>query len=105
MREPIAHSSKAFVILTRRGRKKEEPESGTSPMLIKTSMSVASSEATIISQANTSEHPAPAATPLSLQMIGLGRLRIARMIGLYLFCSESRKDLLPEFAEAFRSWP
>src|SRR5882672_365715 len=91
----MLHNSNALAMPVRRGRKNDDPESGTNPILTKTSIKVASSEATTISQANASEQPAPAATPFNRPTTGFGKLRIARMIGLYRFCSDSRKDLFP----------
>src|SRR5258708_6205888 len=99
----MLHNSNAFAIPVRRGKKNDEPESGTSPMLIKTSINVASSDATMMSQASAREQPAPAATPFNRQTIGLGRLRIARMIGLYRFFNESTKDLFPGSPSDFKS--
>ena len=54
----------------------------TNPTLMKTSIKLAFSEATIKSDANAKEQPAPAATPFNRQIIGFGILRISRMIGL-----------------------
>ena len=45
-------------------------------------MKLASSAATRTSQANASDAPAPAATPLIAPTIGWSSARIARMIGL-----------------------
>jgi hypothetical protein len=101
--DPIEHSSNALAIPTVLGRKKDEPESGTKPILIKTSINEASSEATMISHANAMEHPAPAATPFNRHTIGLGKLRIDRIIGLYRLCNESRKERLVDPTGAFRS--
>jgi hypothetical protein len=59
-----------------------EPESNTKPTLINTSINEAFSLATIISLAKANEQPAPAATPFNLQITGIGKLRMAFIMGL-----------------------
>src|SRR5688572_1279944 len=102
---PMDASSKAFAIPTSLGRNHEDPESGTRPILMNTSIRLASSEATMRSHASAIEHPAPAATPLSLQITGFGRLRIARIMGLYLLERESMNDLFVSPPDDLRSCP
>jgi len=86
-------------------KKNEEPLSNTNPTLINTSIKLAFSLATIKSEARAMEHPAPAATPFNLQIIGLGILRISLIIGLYLLVKDSINERFSAPAMAFKSCP
>ena len=61
--------------------KYEQPESGTSPMLMNAGTKLAESAAIRRSQAQANESPAPAATPLTAAITGFSSARIARMFG------------------------
>src|SRR3989337_1300559 len=75
-------SSAALPNPTRRGRKRDTPESGTKPMPAKPTVKREFSDAMRRSHARAIPSPAPAAGPLMLALIGLGVLLICRIKGL-----------------------
>ena len=79
---PTKAISAARAAPTRRGRSHVAPLSGISPIRPNASTNRASAAAIRRSQANASEAPAPAATPLTAAMTGWPMDRRARMIGL-----------------------
>ncbi len=66
---------------TRRGRKYVPPESGIRPILQNAWMKLADFAAITMSHASAMFAPAPAATPLTAQTTGSGRLRSASTSG------------------------
>ena len=81
-RSPSIARPRARALPTRRGRNQVAPESGTSPSLLKAWMNDAEDAATTRSQASARLAPAPAATPFTAAIVGIGSARSASTSGL-----------------------
>jgi hypothetical protein len=72
----------ALAVPTSRGKNQVPPESGTNPSFENACMKLAERVATTRSQANAMFAPAPAATPFTAPMTGIGRFRKVMTNGL-----------------------